>query len=205
MTPLLMFNLVQINSHFKSKTIDYLNLKVGFFLSPSNLATCYNFAMTKNHESAGQQLLKTWQKLENKPMGRWVFKRIIAANIPYTGSIKADVQKLQPGFCEVALKYRKSNTNHLNSIHALALSNLGEMTSGLAMMSGLSSDIRGIPVNINTDYHRKARGHLKAISEVEIPLVKEPKTIHYATAKIFNSDQTLVSTVTVKWLLSPKI
>ncbi len=160
--------------------------------------------MTKNHESAGQKLLQTWRKLEKKMMGRWLFKKIIANNIPYTGSIKADVQILEPGQCEVLMKFRKSNTNHLNSVHALALSNLGEFTSGLAMMTGLSPTIRGIVTNINTEYHKKARGHLLAKAHVEIPNVTMPKTEHHIQAHIYNQDDDLVTTVTVKWLLSPQ-
>jgi len=160
--------------------------------------------MTKNHESAGQKLLQTWQKLESKPMGRWLFKQVIASKIPYTGSIKADVQVLEPGNCEVLMKFRKSNTNHLNSVHALALSNLGELTSGLAMMTGLPPNIRGIVTNINTEYLKKARGHLLAKARVEIPNVPQAKTEHQIQAHIYDQGDDLVTTVTVKWLLSPQ-
>lgn len=158
--------------------------------------------MNKNHESAGQRLLKTWRKLHQKPMGKWLFKMIIARNIPYTGSIKADVQILEPGHCEVLMKFRKSNTNHLNSVHALALSNLGELTGGLAMMTGLPPTIRGIVTNINTDYLKKARGDLLAKARVQIPEVTGPKTEHHIQTNIYDQDNDLVTTVTVKWLLS---
>lgn len=160
--------------------------------------------MTKNHESAGQKLLQTWQKLEHKPMGKWLFKRIIAANIPYTGGIRADVQVLTPGHCEVLMKFRKSNTNHLNSVHALALANLGEFTSGLAMMTGLPPDIRGIVTNVSAEYVKKARGQLLAKADVQVPQVSLPKTEHHIEAHIFNQDNDLVTTVKVRWLLSPQ-
>ncbi|WP_162846719.1 DUF4442 domain-containing protein [Marinicella litoralis] len=160
--------------------------------------------MNNNLESAGQNLLKTWRKLHQKPFGKFLFKQIIAKKIPYTGSIKADVQKLQPGLCEVALKFRKANTNHLNSVHALALSNLGEFTGGLAVMTGLPSHIRGIVTHISTEYLKKARGHLIAIAEVQIPEITVPKTSHTIQANIYDSDNDLVSIVTVTWLLSPK-
>ena len=160
--------------------------------------------MTQINETAGEKILHIWEKINKKPGGKWLFKQIIARNIPYSGSIKADVKKLQPGHCEVVLKYRKANNNHLNSIHALAFSNLGELTSGLAMMTGLPTNIRGIPTNINTEYLKKARGNLKAIAVLEIPKVTAPKTNHLVTANIYDSSQDLVTTVTVKWLLSPK-
>lgn len=137
-------------------------------------------------------------------MGKWLFKQILAKKVPYSGSIKADIQKIQPGLCEARLKFRKANTNHLNSVHALALSNLGELTSGLAIMTGLPTHIRGIVTNINTEYLKKARGTLTAIAEVEIPEVTEAKTSHLIQANIYDSEKDLVSTVSIKWLLSPK-
>ncbi len=158
--------------------------------------------MGKKFESAGQQLLHAWQKLHTKPLGKWLFKQMIAKHIPYTGSIKADIQDLSPGHCDVSLKYRRSNTNHLNSVHALALSNLGELASGLAMMTGLPPTIRGIVTNINTEYHKKARGDLLAKARVNIPTVSADQTVHPVQALIYDQNQDLVTTVTVKWLLS---
>ncbi|MFC3194665.1 DUF4442 domain-containing protein [Marinicella sediminis] len=160
--------------------------------------------MTKNLDSAGHRLLSVWQKLHNKPLGKWLFKKIIARKVPYTGSIKADVRELKPGHCEVILKYRRSNTNHLNCVHALALSNLGELAGGLAMMTGLPPHIRGIVTHINTEYLKKARGQLRAVANADIPAVTEPKTVHHVRADIFDQDQDLVTQVTVQWLLSPK-
>ena len=174
------------------------------YLNPDFTWPCYNLRMTQYGESAGQKLLLTWQKLHQKPLGKWLFKRIIEHHIPYTGSIKADVQRLQPGYCEVKLCYRRSNTNHLNSIHALALSNLGEMTGGLAMMTGLDANIRGIVTGINTEYLKKARGDLLAKCTASIPTVTEPKTTHEVEAHIFDEANELVTRVTVQWLLSPR-
>lgn len=160
--------------------------------------------MTNNLDSAGQKLLSAWQKLHTKPIGRWLFKQIMAKNVPYTGSIKADVQKLSPGYCEIKLKYRKSNTNHLNSVHALALANLGEYASGLAMMTALPPDVRGIVTQIKTSYLKKARGNLLAIAQVDVPQIIKPGTTHLIEAKIYDNDQDLVTQVAIQWLLSPK-
>ncbi len=159
--------------------------------------------MTKKLESAGEQLFSLWQKLENKPAGKWLFNRIIAWKIPYSGSIKAQVTDLSAGKCQVSLKFRKANTNHLNSVHALALANLGELTSGLAMLCGLPSTIRGIVTQINTEYVKKARGHLIAIADVTMPEVTEAKTEHWIQANIYDQQQDIVTIVKVRWLLSP--
>ncbi len=159
--------------------------------------------MARKLESAGKQLLHLWQKLKDKPAGKAIFNRIIAMKVPYSGSIRAQVKELVPGRCQVFLKFRKKNTNHLNSVHALALSNLGELCSGLAMLSGLPNNIRGIVTKIETEYVKKAKGNLTAIAEVEIPEVEKPKTEHWIQARIHDNNKDLVATVNVRWLLSP--
>ena len=150
--------------------------------------------------SPGQTLLQWWQWLSHVPAGRWLFSRLLAWRVPYTGSIKSQLLNLQPGYCQASLVERRALRNHLNSIHAIALANLGEMTSGLAMLTGLAPDVRGIVVNISTEYFKKARGTLIAESRCDIPAVTED--LEYKVyADIYDSQQSLVARTTVTWRL----
>ena len=159
--------------------------------------------MAQNNESPGEKILANWKKLKDKPFGKILFSRAVGKLAAYTGTIKALVTDLNPGHCQSLLKERKSNKNHLKSIHAVALINLGEMTSGLAVLSGMTSQVRGILTKMEMEYIIKAKGDLTAECICEIPEVKTDLDYQVQTT-IKNSSGEVVAVGTFYWLLSRK-
>jgi len=116
--------------------------------------------------------LTKWKILSKLPGGRWMFARLLGFFVPYTGTIGASVLSLRPGHAKATLNDRRSVRNHLGSVHALALGNLGEMTLGLALTALQPKDGRFIPIRLQMDYLKKARGVLTC--EVDLPYVDWP-------------------------------
>jgi acyl-coenzyme A thioesterase PaaI-like protein len=159
--------------------------------------------MSQNNESPGEKILANWKKLKDKPFGKVLFSRAVGKMAAYTGTIKALVTDLQPGHCQVFLKQRRGNMNHLRSIHAVALINLGEVTSGLAVLSGMTSQIRGILTKMEMEYIKKAKGDLTAECICEIPEVESDLDYQVQTT-IKDASGEVVAVGTFYWLLSRK-
>jgi acyl-coenzyme A thioesterase PaaI-like protein len=152
---------------------------------------------------AGGRLLKLWRLLSPFPGGRWLFSAILGRMVPYTGTIRPRIVDLRPGYVRAQMHDRRIVRNHLDSIHAVALVNLGEVASGLAMVTGLPPTLRAIVVGLSIDYLKKARGTLTAESIVDLPLITESREIQVrATIRDEAGDD--VARATVKWLVGPQ-
>lgn len=159
--------------------------------------------MATKHESPGATLLAAWRRLTPLPGGQRLFSWYVGRIAPYSGSMGARVRVLEPGHAVIQLEDRRRVRNHLASIHAIALANLGELTTGLAMTSALPPTVRGIPVRLEIDFIKKARGRLTAESRCEVP----PVTVeveHHAEADIRDPSGDVVARVRVRWRLGPR-
>lgn len=150
-----------------------------------------------------QRLDAAWRRLYRFPGGRWLFTRLLARAVPYSGTVRPRVLALEPGVARLTMADHRRVRNHLGSIHAIALGNLAELASGLAMTMALPPDVRGIPIRIEIDYLKKARGGLVAVGRADPPAVADVVDAA-ATAELRDREGDVVARAVVTWRLAPR-
>lgn len=159
--------------------------------------------MPRANPSPGRQLLANWQRLSPLPFGKQIFSWAVGRTAPYTGSVGGVYTDVRPGYARVELADRRAVRNHLASVHAVALVNLAEMTSGVALMTALPAGVRGIVTGLSIEYLKKARGRLVCETEAQAPDVRSDHVTHDVHATITNTQHEVVARATVHWRLSP--
>lgn len=112
-------------------------------------------------------VLQLYRSLSCKPFGHWLFSRAVCFKAPYFGSIRPRMTVLEPGRAEAFIKHRRRITNHLGTVHAIALCNLAEFTGGLLTDASLPTGMRWIPKGMSVEYLKKAVGTQHAVATPE--------------------------------------
>ena len=154
-------------------------------------------------QSIGPALRAHWQRLASLPGGKRLFSYMLGRFVPYSGSLGAQVDVLEPGRCVLVLRDRRRVRNHLESVHAMALASLAELVTGLALMNSLPDRTRGILAGFSIDYLKKARGRLRAECRCDIPTSNEERE-YLLTGAILNEGDEVVAEAKARWLIGPE-
>ena len=111
--------------------------------------------------------LMAWRRLSPRPVGRWLFSRIVCLKAPYFGSIRPTFVDLQPGRCEVRIRNRRAVRNHLGTVNAIAMCCMAELAAGTMIDATLPPTHRWIPRGMTVEYLKKAATNLRAVAELE--------------------------------------
>ncbi len=144
-----------------------------------------------------------WDRLHRLPGGTLLFTKMIGLAAPYTGTIGAHVEVLRRGHAEVTLRDRRAVRNHLECVHAIALTNLAELAGNVAIAYSLPDDARFIVAGLSIEYAKKARGTIRAIADVPVPDSSERRE-YDVPVRMIDPKGDEVARATLRTLVGPK-
>jgi len=118
------------------------------------------------------RLLDTWHRLQRWPAGDRLFSRAVCFKAPYFATIAPRITRLEPGRCEATIRHRRKVSNHIGTVHAIALCNLAELVAGVMTDASLPAAMRWIPRGMTVEYLKKATGTMRATATPGIALVE---------------------------------
>jgi len=118
------------------------------------------------------RILKIYNSLQGKPFGMRIFSYLTCKSAPYFGSIKPLFIELAPGKCIILMKKRKPLTNHIKTVHAIAMCNLVELAGGICTDVSLEEGIRWIPKGMTVEYLALAKTDLTGVCNIDLEVLK---------------------------------
>ena len=114
--------------------------------------------------AAAPPVLAAWQRLERLPLGRALFSWIVCRKAPYFASIRPRFEEFRPGLARVSMRKRKAVTNHIGTVHAIAMCNLAELAAGTMTEITIPRSMRWLPKGMQVEYLKKAESDVEAIA-----------------------------------------
>jgi len=160
--------------------------------------------MTSREGAGPGEVLRTWWgRLSPLPGGKTLFAFLFGRMVPYSGSVHPRIEELSPGNARVSIPDRRSNRNHLRSVHAIALMNVAEISSGLALLAALPRGARGILVGLSIEYVKKSRGTITASCRAAESFPAE-RAEHLLRSVLTDAAGDVVARAEARWLVGPE-
>ncbi len=127
-----------------------------------------------------------------------VFQNWIKFTIPFASQSRFQLLLFKEGVCSIQMPLIKKNQNHIKTQHAVAIAQLGELTSGLAMISLLPENSLILLKELNVKYIKKGESNL--ISTVKLDFKDfEKKGDIFINSEIKNLSNEIVAIVNCLW------
>ncbi|EFQ63299.1 phenylacetic acid degradation-like protein [Pseudomonas fluorescens WH6] len=98
-------------------------------------------------------------------VGPAAFSNMACQMAPYFSTIAPEISELSPGYAAVNVPFRKEITNHLASVHAIALCNAAELAGGMMTDASIPSGAKWIPKGMTVEYLAKAKSSIRAVAD----------------------------------------
>jgi len=100
-------------------------------------------------------------------VGSDAFSKMACQFAPYFSTINPVISELRPNAATVQVPFRKEITNHLGTVHAIAMCNAAELAGGMMTDVSIPDGARWIPKGMTVEYLAKAKTDVTATASAE--------------------------------------
>ncbi len=93
------------------------------------------------------------------------FTAAVCQFAPYFSTIQPSITLLRPGHAEATVPFRREITNHIGTVHAIAMCNAAELVAGTMTDASIPPGARWIPKGMTVEYLAKAKTDLRAVAD----------------------------------------
>lgn len=97
--------------------------------------------------------------------GPEAFSKMTCQMAPYFSTINPLMTELRAGFASVQVPFCREITNHLGTVHAIALCNAAELVAGMMTNVSIPDGARWIPKAMQVNYLAKAKTDVIAVAD----------------------------------------
>jgi acyl-coenzyme A thioesterase PaaI-like protein len=97
--------------------------------------------------------------------GPEAFSKMACQMAPYFSTINPLVSQLRKGFATVQVPFCREITNHLGTVHAIAMCNAAELAAGMMTNVSIPNGARWIPKGMTVEYLAKAKSNVTAVAD----------------------------------------
>ncbi len=147
--------------------------------------------------------LDLYRRLARLPGGRWLFSKLVSFRAPYFSSINPRFDVLEPERSVLHMKKRRAVTNHIGTVHAIAMANLCELGAGTVTEVTIPRSMRWIPKRMTIEYLSKAETHVRAVCTVDTP--SEGTTMELPVhCNVYDTTDRVVVRATITMWVTPR-
>ncbi|MCJ8170594.1 hotdog fold domain-containing protein [Atopomonas sediminilitoris] len=106
------------------------------------------------------QILKMYESA-----GAEAFSKMACQMAPYFSTINPLISELRQGAATVQVPFCREITNHLGTVHAIAMCNAAELAAGTMTNVSIPEGGRWIPKGMTVEYLAKAKTDLTAVAD----------------------------------------
>jgi len=100
-----------------------------------------------------------------KSAGPEAFSKMACQMAPYFSTISPTFSELAPGKAVVSVPFSRGITNHIGTVHAIALCNAAELVAGTMTDVSIPAGWQWIPKGMQVQYLAKAKSDVTAVAD----------------------------------------